>query len=122
MYHKQVDQLFKVQMIYLTGMKSLHDDSDLEDPSAQFNLPAFNTPEKNDDSGDEVYSQSDPKKFIIEVQDKLKISDLTIDKLLEEYDANYPHGRIKSGAIKSIMDIPHYKRLLIANIMPNQTQ
>ena len=34
MYHKQVDQLFKVQMIYLTGMKPIHDDSDLEDPSA----------------------------------------------------------------------------------------
>lgn len=120
MYHKQVDQLFKVQMIYLTGLKNLHDESDLEDPSAQFNIPANNANEKNqDDSGDEVYSQSDPKKFIIEISDKNKIGEITEDKKEEELDLNYPYGRLKSGNIATIKDIPHYKRLLIANIMPN---
>ena len=42
MYHKQVDQLFKTQMIYLTGDKKLHDDSDYEDPCASLNIPANN--------------------------------------------------------------------------------
>jgi hypothetical protein len=108
-------------MIYLTGMKNLHDESDLEDPSAQFNIPSYNAAnEKNqDDSGDEVYSQSDPKKFIVEICDKSKISDITEPKNEEEPDFNYPDGRMKSGNIACIKDIPHYKRLLIANIMPN---
>lgn len=39
-YHKQVDQLFKTQMIYLSGQRHLHDDSDYEDPCAALRIPA----------------------------------------------------------------------------------
>jgi len=39
-YHKQVDSLFRTQMVYLTGRKLLVDYSDHEDPCEALNIPA----------------------------------------------------------------------------------
>jgi hypothetical protein len=58
----------------------------------------------------------------VEISDRTKISEVTEEKKDEELDFNYPYGQLKSGNIASIIDIPHYKRLLIAILMPNQNQ
>lgn len=39
-YHRGVDEIFKTQMQYLSGQKTLHDESDYEDPSEALNIPA----------------------------------------------------------------------------------
>lgn len=128
MYHKQVDELFKTQMVYLTGRHHLHDESDYEDPCDQFNIPALiqnsQVDKAPDDSGDELFSQSDPKKFIVEIADPTKVSELCQEKPNDEdpLDPSRPYSRPRSGAITNIQDIPHYKRLLLANIVPNQNQ
>lgn len=112
-------------MVYLTGRHQLHNESDDEDPSDQFNIPAQiqnqHVEKAPDDSGDELFSQSDPKKFIIEISDKAKIIDLCQERAHED-DFTRAYNRARSGAITNIQDIPHYKRLLLANIVTNQNQ
>lgn len=46
-YHKHVDKLFTKQMIYLTGRKQLHDESDYEDTAAALIIPADNFSQKS---------------------------------------------------------------------------
>ena len=40
-------------MLYLTGIKLLHDESDYEDPCASLNIPANNNYKNNPDFGDD---------------------------------------------------------------------
>ena len=75
-------------MIYLTGRKSLHDESDYEDPCASLNIPANNNFSQrsnnnidNDNdpngSGDDEFNQQDgARKFIVEITDKAKIKQI----------------------------------------------
>ena len=78
-YHEQVDKFFKQQMIYLTGEKKLHDDSDQEDPCKDFIIPMAGEDKEGkremvdseDDGGD-----IEMRKFVIEINDKDKIEDI----------------------------------------------
>jgi hypothetical protein len=126
MYHKQVDELFKTQMIYLTGRHQLQDESDYEDPCDQFTIPAFSHNNHDDEAldpaGDELFSQSDPKKFMIEIADPAKISELC----QESGDLSPRSGALArtmtfTTSITNITDIPNYKRLLLANNVLNQS-
>lgn len=114
-------------MIYLTGRHQLQDDSDYEDPCDQFTIPALSYHNHDDEgldhSGDELFSQSDPKKFIIEIADPMKISELC----QESGDLSPKSGALVrtvtyTTSITNITDIPNYKRLLLANNVLNQNQ
>ena len=77
-YHKQVDQLFKTQMVYLTGRKMLSDQSDHEDPIKALNNPANNFHDQNQADSDAeekgVYNTSTgQKKYIVEIWETEKV-------------------------------------------------
>jgi len=75
-------------MIYLTGRKPLHDDSDYEDPCASLNIPANNNfsqrsnnnidneNDQNNSQDDEFNQQDGARKFIVEITDKAKIKQI----------------------------------------------
>jgi hypothetical protein len=130
-YHKQVDSLFKTQMIYLTGRKMLNDESDHEDPCAALNIPANNLrdrPQTLDSDNDEegVYAgHNGLKKYIVEILDQDRIKALTHEQadLSPKFGSSYlnPDFAPSSGSIKEIADIPNYKKLLLATV-PLQSQ